>query len=62
MPINIKNMPESKVAINRPDKPNCIETGYKITTKAAVGPETLKREPPVSAITKPAIIAVYSPC
>src|SRR5690606_41675558 len=32
-----------------------------ITTKAADGPEMLKRAPPVSAITKPAIAAVYNP-
>ncbi len=29
--------------------------------KAAVGPDTLKREPPVSAMSNPATIAVYSP-
>ncbi|MNM97313.1 hypothetical protein D3C81_1098140 [compost metagenome] len=40
-PMSTKNSPESRVAINRPERPNCCETGYKITTKAAVGPETL---------------------
>ena len=56
--INTKMRPESNVAIKRPLSPNCWVTGYRITTKAAVGPDILKREPPVSAITIPAIIAV----
>ena len=58
IPINIRKTPDNNVAINNPDKPYCNDTGYKITTNAAVGPETLKRDPPVRAITKPAIIAV----
>ena len=33
-----------------------------MTTNAAVGPEILKRDPPVNAIIIPAIIAVYKPC
>lgn len=33
-----------------------------MTTKAAVGPEMLNRDPPVKAITAPATMAVYSPC
>ena len=33
-----------------------------MTTKAAVGPEILKREPPVSAMIAPATMAVYKPC
>jgi hypothetical protein len=38
-----------------------VESGLEAmadTTKAAVGPETLKREPPVSAIRMPPTIAV----
>lgn len=61
-PINTRNMPDSNVAISNPDNPYCNDTGYKITTKAAVGPETLNFEPPVNAIMKPDIIAVYRPC
>jgi hypothetical protein len=36
--------------------------GNSTTTKAAVGPEILTLEPPLRAITMPAIIAVYKPC
>ena len=53
-----KIIPESRVAISNPLSPNCWVTGYKITTNAAVGPEILKRDPPVNAITIPATIAV----
>ena len=49
------------VATSRPASPNCCDTGYRITTKAAVGPDTLKREPPVRAITIPATAEVYRP-
>ena len=40
-PISSRNTPEISVATSRPARPNCCETGYRITTKAAVGPETL---------------------
>ena len=33
-----------------------------MTTKAAVGPDTWVREPPSSATTAPAMMAVYRPC
>ena len=42
--------------------PNRETTGARMTTKAAVGPVTWKREPPRSGTTSPAMIAVYSPC
>ena len=61
-PINTRNIPDSNVAISSPDNPYCNDTGYKITTNAAVGPETLNLEPPVNAMIKPPIIAVYRPC
>lgn len=35
--------------------------GINTTTNAAVGPDILTLEPPVSAITIPAIMAVYNP-
>ena len=60
--ISTKIIPESNVAISRPLKPNCWVTGNKITTKAAVGPEILKRDPPVNAMIIPATMAVYNPC
>ena len=60
--ISTKIIPENNVAISRPLRPNCWVTGNKITTKAAVGPEILKRDPPVSAIIIPATMAVYKPC
>ncbi|CNU27774.1 Uncharacterised protein [Salmonella enterica subsp. enterica serovar Bovismorbificans] len=57
-PKRIRKKPDISVATSRPARPNCCDTGYKITTNAAVGPETLKREPPVSAITIPATAEV----
>jgi hypothetical protein len=35
-----------------------LAIGARITTNAAVGPETCTRDPPSSAITKPPTIAV----
>src|SRR5574344_798092 len=55
-----RKTPLIKLATHKPAGPKVWATGYKITTKAAVGPETLKREPPVNEITKPATSAVYS--
>ncbi len=45
-----------------PPRPNCWVIGNRITTNAAVGPETLKREPPVRAISGAATSTVYNPC
>ena len=42
--------------------PNCWVIGSRITTKAAVGPEMLKREPPHRAISGAATSNVYRPC
>ena len=47
---------------SRPPRPYCWTMGSRITTKAAVGPETLKREPPLRAISGAATSTVYRPC
>ena len=60
-PKRIRNIPDMSVATSRPASPNCCDTGYRMTTKAAVGPDTLKRDPPVRAITIPATAEVYRP-
>ncbi len=46
------------VQSSNPPMPNFWVMGSSITTKAAVGPETLKREPPVRAISGAAISTV----
>jgi hypothetical protein len=51
-------MPAMMVAMNRPPMPYCWTIGSRMTTKAAVGPDTLNRDPPVNAMTTPATIAV----
>ncbi|MNT33524.1 hypothetical protein D3C72_1694570 [compost metagenome] len=58
----IRIIPAIKVHSSNPPTPNCWVMGSSITTKAAVGPDTLKREPPVSAISGAATSAVYRPC
>ncbi len=50
------------VANIKPDKPYFWVIGKRITTKAAVGPVILNREPPNNAAKKPATITVYNPC
>ncbi len=58
----IKITPAIAVHNSRPPTPNCWVMGSKMTTNAAVGPDTLKRDPPKSAITEPPINTVYKPC
>ena len=50
--------PAMSVAVSSPCRPNSAMIGARITTNAAVGPETCTREPPSSAMTPPAIMAV----
>ncbi len=52
------NSPAITEANSSPARPYCWAMGKRITTKAAVGPDTLKREPPARAIRKPAMTAV----
>ncbi|GAB7196901.1 hypothetical protein OS31_33750 [Dickeya oryzae] len=40
-PISSKKTPESRVATSSPERPNCCDTGLRMTTNAAVGPDTL---------------------
>jgi hypothetical protein len=54
----IKIAPAIALASARPCRPKRAETGVRITTNAAVGPETWTREPPSSAAKAPATIAV----
>ncbi|MNC90583.1 hypothetical protein D3C83_66970 [compost metagenome] len=49
--------PAIPVASSSPPSPNCAEIGASTTTKAAVGPETWKREPPSAEIRKPVMTA-----
>jgi len=57
-PITKRITPATRVATSRPPRPNRAAMGARITTKAAVGPETWTADPPRSAMTKPATIAV----
>ena len=52
------SIPASSVATSRPPTPNWVAMGASTTTKAAVGPETCTREPPSTAMTAPATMAV----
>jgi len=62
IPINTRSTPAIIEAISSPARPKRAAIGDKITTKAAVGPDTLAREPPNNAVSPPATIAVYRPC
>jgi hypothetical protein len=61
-PMPSRISPASIVASSRPAIPSRAAIGASTTTNAAVGPETLCREPPRSAMTAPPTMAVYSPC
>jgi hypothetical protein len=58
MPMANSNTPAISVASASPPMPKRCEIGDRITTKAAVGPDTWNREPPSSGIRPPATIAV----
>ena len=57
-PIAVSSTPAISVASIRPPGPKRSTTGSRITTNAAVGPDTCTREPPSAPITAPATIAV----
>ncbi len=57
-PIATRSTPAIPPATNRPSRPWRTRMGARITTNAAVGPLTWKREPPRTATTRPATIAV----
>jgi hypothetical protein len=57
-PIAIKSRPAISVARSKPPKPKRRAIGERMTTKAAVGPETWTRDPPRRAMSAPATIAV----
>ena len=57
-PSTSRRMPAMRVATISPPMPNSAEIGARSTTKAAVGPETWKREPPRTAMAPPATMAV----
>ena len=61
-PIATSITPASSPEISRPARPYLAWMGARMTMKAAVGPLTCVREPPSSATTKPATMAVYRPC
>jgi hypothetical protein len=61
-PIRMSISPASRPDSSRPFMPCLAKMGARMTMNAAVGPVTCVREPPSSATTKPATIAVYSPC
>jgi len=61
IPMKRRRKAASVVASIKPPGLCSATTGARITTKAAVGPATCTREPPVSAMTPPATIAVTSP-
>ncbi len=58
-PISIT--PAIIVATIRPPSPKRCTIGTRMTTKAAVGPDTCIRDPPSAAMMAPATIAVYRP-
>ena len=57
-PIAKRITPAASVATSSPPRPNRAAMGARITTKAAVGPDTWTADPPSSATTKPATMAV----
>jgi hypothetical protein len=56
--MTMRIMPASSPLSSNPPRPNLAVIGTRMTTNAAVGPETLKREPPLSEMTMPATMAV----
>lgn len=57
-PIATRMKPAITVASISPPSPYCDAMGARMTMKAAVGPVTCAREPPRSATTPPATMAV----
>ncbi len=54
--------PARSDAVIKPPSPCVWLIGPSSTTNAAVGPETLTREPPATAMIAPATMDVYRPC
>ena len=61
-PIATSSTPAISVAATRPSMPSVATMPATMVANAAVGPEICTREPPSSAIKKPATMAVYKPC
>ena len=57
-PIATRRTPAMRPAVRSPEMPWRVTIGARITTNAAVGPVTWNFEPPASAATVPAMIAV----
>ena len=57
-PIPTSRRPAMRPAVRSPERPKRDTIGPRTTTKAAVGPVTWNLDPPVSAATVPATIAV----
>ena len=57
-PIANRRTPANSPAVSSPASPSRDTMGARITTNAAVGPVTWNFEPPASAVTMPATIAV----
>ena len=57
-PMAKRMAPAMSVASSRPPTPKRWEMGARITTNAAVGPDTCTREPPRRGMRPPATMAV----
>ena len=57
-PIATSRTPAMRPAVSSPERPYLVTIGARMTMNAAVGPVTWCFEPPSSATTKPATIAV----
>ena len=61
-PMRIRMIPARMVAAASPSMPFRATMPATMVAKAAVGPAICTRLPPRAEITKPATMAVYSPC